>query len=98
MKNNKPRLIRFTVFIALLCFVLVVGYKFITEGIQDAVFFSPVIDDFIWGAIFSLVGVVSLVIAFNATSVFVKSRYVVQSALFSVVGLTMLFNGLNALF
>ncbi|RJX65093.1 hypothetical protein DZ860_22670 [Vibrio sinensis] len=98
MTINRLLLIKYIVFIGLLSFVIVVGYNFITDGIHDAVIFSPVIDDFMWGTVCSLIGAVSFVIALKNKSVLGKFRYVVQGALFSVGGLTMLLDGIKTLF
>ncbi|MGF1687594.1 hypothetical protein L4C36_12985 [Photobacterium japonica] len=96
--HNKTLLIRFIFLIGLTSFLAFVGYNFATEGIHDAVIFTPVIDDFMWGIICSLVGAVSFLIAKNATSLFTKSRYVLQGALFLLGGLSILFDGINAVF
>lgn len=97
MTSNRLLLIKFIVLIGLLSFLSLVGYKFITEGIHDAVIFSPVIDDFIWGVLCSFIGAVSFVIALKNESILGKFRYLVQGALFLVAGLVMLLDGLKAL-
>ena len=94
--NNKTLLIRFIFLIGLTSFLAFVGYNFATEGIHDAVIFTPVIDDFMWGILCSLIGVVSFLIAYKASSLFTRSRYVLQGAFFLLSGLSMLFDGINA--
>ncbi|MGR5133920.1 hypothetical protein [Vibrio alfacsensis] len=98
MTSNRKLLIKFIVFIGLLSFVIVVGYNFITEGIHGAVIFTPVIDDFMWGILCSLIGAVSFAIALNNKSMSGKLWHTVKGVFFLVSGLTMLFGGVQALF
>ncbi|OLQ85686.1 hypothetical protein BIY21_18830 [Vibrio ponticus] len=97
MKSNRALLTKFIILIGLLSFVSVVGYNFITEGIQDAVIFTPVVDDFMWGILCSLFGVVSFAIAWKSKSVSGKLWHAVKGIFFLVSGLAMLFNGIQAL-
>ena len=98
MTSNRTRLINFIVLIGLLSFVIVVGYKFITEGIHAAVIFTPVIDDFMWGTLCSLVGVVSFAGALYNKSVSRKLWYALKGTFFLFSGLSMLFDGIQAVF
>ncbi|BBM63727.1 hypothetical protein VA249_03730 [Vibrio alfacsensis] len=60
MTSNRQLFIKFIVLIGLLGFVSVVGYNFITEGIHDAVIFTPMIDDFMWGFFVRLLALLAL--------------------------------------
>ncbi|BCN25138.1 hypothetical protein [Vibrio alfacsensis] len=98
MTSNRQLFIKFIVLIGLLGFVSVVGYNFITEGIHDAVIFTPMIDDFMWGILCSLIGVVSFATVLSNKSVSGKMWHVLKGVFFLVSGLMMLFSGVKALF
>ncbi|ANU35382.1 hypothetical protein [Vibrio scophthalmi] len=98
MTSNRTLPIKFIIFIGLLSFVGVVGYKFITEGIQDAVIFTPVVDDFMWGTLCSLIGALFCAGALYNKSVPKRLWNAVKGIFFLVGGLSMLFDGVQAVF